>query len=310
MPPTALLQQRILVTGAAGFIGQHLCRRLELLGAEVLGTRVNILDRVKLLALMREHDITACVHLAGLTTVESGYENPAPTLETNIQGTVNVLECARAVGLERVIIASSVHAYGPQPTTPYLETFPLLPTRPYETSKACADMIAQSYALTFNLPVLIPRFVNTYGPGDMHTQRLIPKTIRSLLQGHPPLLWGGGSIQRDYLFIDDAIEAYMKLLQVDMTSVGQNRAINIGTGHLASVREVMEIIARCMQTPLQVTAASAERQSEIISQQVSIAKADTVLAWTPTVDLKEGLRRTVNWYVHHDKVRAKALAKI
>jgi CDP-glucose 4,6-dehydratase len=268
---------------------------------------MNILDRVKLLDLMREHKITSCLHLAGLTTVESGYENPAQMLATNIQGAVNILECARAVGLERVIIASSVHAYGSQPT-PYLETSPLLPTRPYETSKACADMVAQSYAATFNLPVLIPRFVNTYGPGDTHTERLIPKTIHSLLHGQPPTLWGG-SIQRDYLFIDDAIEAYVKLLQVDTATVGQNRAINIGTGQLTSVQEVMRIIARCMDVPFQVTTTAAERLGEIISQEVSITKAFNVLAWTPTVDLAAGLLRTVSWYTHQDKVRAKALSK-
>lgn len=319
MPSPTLHHKRILITGVDGFIGQHLLQRLLEQDIQVLGTslgdldtdqvfQINILDRAKLIAFMRKHRVTTVVHLAGLNTVENGYENPGDTFETNIQGMVNVLEIARTLHLERAIVASSVHVYGSQ-QTPYLETAPLLPTRPYETSKAAADLIAQSYAATFNLPVIIPRFVNTYGPGDQHTERLIPKTIRSLLLGEPPTLWGE-SILRDYLFIDDAMAAYMKLLDVTPDAVGQNRAINIGTGRLTSVEEVMRQIAQCMDVPFKVTKIAAERQQEIVSQEVSIAKALNVLGWTPAVDLTEGLRQTVDWYMHHDKVRVTARSKI
>lgn len=310
MTSLALPNQRILVTGATGFVGSHLLARLRSAGATVFGesTILDVLDHPALLALIKKQAITSCVHLAGLTTVESGLNKPSQTLQTNIQGTINVLECARAARLERVIIASSVHAYGLGPT-PYLETSPLLPTRPYETSKACADLIAQSYAATFNLPVLIPRFVNTYGPGDQHTQRLIPKTISSLLQGNSPTLWGG-SIKRDYLFIDDAVEAYIKLLQVDPGSLGQNRAINIGTGQLTSVQAVMRIIAQCLDVPFQVTKITPDRPGENLSPEVSCAKALNVLGWTAAIALEDGLRRTVKWYARQDKVRARALSKI
>jgi CDP-glucose 4,6-dehydratase len=307
-PIATLDHQRVLITGANGFIGQHLMKSLRSRGITVFGQYLDILDYSSILRFMQDHTITTCVHLAGFTTVENGYANPAQTLETNIQGTINVLEGARVANLERIVISSSVHVYGLQPP-PFYETSPLLPTRPYETSKACADMIAQSYATTFNLPVLIPRFVNTYGPGDTHLERLIPKTITRLLQGKSPTMWKE-LIQRDYLFIDDVVEAYIKLIQMDPATLGENRAINIGTGYLTSVQDIMTTIAHVMNIPLHVSTTTTKRQkTEVLTQQVSTDKALQLLDWQATVNLEEGLHRTVLWYMHHYRVREKASSK-
>lgn len=302
-----LKNKRILVTGSTGFVGSHLVKKLTLLGANVFelsrlkkGKKVltaNIVDFSTLDTFVQENKIQVCVHLAAESLVEQGQEDPYRTFKTNIDGTLNVLEVARKYGLERVIVASTVHVYGKN-KVPYFEKYPPMPSRPYETSKTCTDLIAQSYADTFNLPVLIPRFVNIYGPVDLNFSRLIPKTIKSVLNNELPQMWGGGAV-RDYLYIDDALDAYIELLRVPLDTIKGNRIFNFGSNNKATVEEVIQKIITHSGKNLSIERIDDQRNLEIDEQYVSFAKARKFLKWNPTVSLDTGLQSTIEWYKLH-----------
>lgn len=304
MEAPSLGGKRVLVTGITGFVGSHVARRLTSLGAEVFGIsrsvfgenvlRASILETEAIQKFMKRHGIEVCIHLAGESTVEGGQENPARTFSVNVQGTVSLLECARAVPLERVIVASTSQVYGAH-AAPCDETAPLRASRPYEVSKTCADLVAQSYAASFGLHVLIPRFVNTYGPGDTHLQRLIPRTIRGVLLGQPPMMWGG-DVKREYLYVDDAVEAFLRLLHVPFSRVGRNVVFNIGTEQPISVREVISKILALGGVPLPIRRVADERRDEVPLQSVSTTHARDILDWTPRVSLEGGLQATLAWY--------------
>lgn len=298
--------KRILITGSQGFIGSHLVKQLTKLGADVYGTsrsrsgdnlyKIDIFNFEQLNLLMQRKKINCCIHLAGESVVEAGQENPYQTFSVNIQGTLNVLEAGRRNKLERLIIASTSHVYGNN-NLPYHESYPTQPSRPYETSKACTDLIAESYARTFQLPVLIPRFVNIYGPGDLNFSRIIPKTMRSVILGDSPQMWGDGTVSRDYLYIDDAVDAYCLLLQADIAAISDNRIFNFGTSNVITVRKLIQrIIDLSVKKNRIIKNAQARRMSEIKSQYVSWGKAKRLFGWEPKVSLEQGLRKSFDWY--------------
>lgn len=300
-----LINKRILITGITGFVGKALSNGLKSSGAIVYGIsrsvkndainlNADILDYSKINKFIKDSDIEICFHLASASLVEEGQTHPYQTFKVNTGGTLNILESARNNNLEKVIIASTSHVYG-ENKVPYLESYTPKPTRPYETSKACTDIIAQSYAESFDLPVLIPRFVNIYGPGDLNFQRLIPKTIKSVLEDVSPKMWGGGAV-RDYLFIDDAIDAYIRLATLEMEHVGSNRVFNFGSSNRISVKELIKKIIKISGKKLEIKKVPQERQEEIESQYVSSKKAKQLLGWKPKVDLDLGLKKTVAWY--------------
>ncbi len=300
-----LRNKRILITGITGFVGKALSNRLKSLGAIVYGIsrsvnndrsnlNADILDYPKINKFIKDSKIDICFHLASTSLVEEGQLHPYQTFKVNTEGTLNILESARNNNLEKIIIASTSHVYGKN-KVPYLESYTPKATRPYETSKACTDIIAQSYSESFNLPVLIPRFVNIYGPGDLNFQRLIPKTIKSILKDVPPKMWGGEAI-RDYLFIDDAIDAYLLLAKVNINKVGTNRIFNFGSGNMISVEKLIKKIIKISGKDLKIKEVAEERKGEIESQYVSFNKATKLLGWTPKISLDVGLKKTVAWY--------------
>ncbi len=222
--------KKILITGITGFVGSNLAKRLSTLGASVYGIsrsvenkrikKLNILHYKSIQGLIEQLNVNICIHLAADSLVEKGQKKPYEVFTTNIQGTLNILESSRINKVEKIIIASTSHVYGKN-KVPYFERYAARPSRPYETSKTCTDLIAQSYAETYKLPVLIPRFVNIYGPGDLNFGRLIPRTIKSVLLEKSPKMWGGDAL-RDYLYIDDAIDAYIALINLPKDKVKQN----------------------------------------------------------------------------------------
>lgn len=296
--------KQVLITGIQGFIGSHLAEALQKKGAIVWGIsrtvekgnilKANIIDYSRIDEIIKEKKIEICFHLAAESIVESGQEDPYQTLKINILGTLNVLESARKNNLEKVIIASTVHVYGDNPL-PFKEEYTPRPTRPYETSKTSLDLIAQSYTETFHLPVLISRFCNIYGPGDRNYNRLIPKTIKSVLNNEHPVMWGGGSL-RDYLYIDDVITAYLKLGEVAIPSVGKNRIFNFGTGEHYTVETVIKKIIRIAGKKTTIKKIQEKRTNEILKQYVSSKKAKKLLQWSTKVSLDDGLKKTINWY--------------
>lgn len=296
--------KKVLITGITGFVGSHLAKRLETLGAKVYGIsrttegeniiKANISNFSAVNKFMRNSKINICYHLAGESLVESGQKDPYNTFKINIGGVLSILGSARKNKLEKIIVASTTHVYGSN-KLPYLEEYAPEPSRPYETSKACIDLIAQSYAETFNLPVLIPRFVNIYGPGDLHFTRLIPKTIKAVLLGISPKMWGGEAV-REYLFIDDAVDAYIKLAKADLSLLKGNRVFNFGSGIRISVKDLIEKIIDSSDKNLKIKKIDDGRSSEIKSQYVSSIKAKKLLGWKPKTTLEEGLKKTLAWY--------------
>ena len=304
MNKTVMKGKNVLVTGARGFVGSNLIQRLEHLGANVFGLshssekanilKANILNYTKVSSIVKDKKIHICFHLAGEALVEAGQEKPFETFKLNVEGTLNILEIGRKQHLERVIIASSSHVYA-RNKIPYFESYTPRPSRPYETSKACTDLIAQSYADSFNLPVLIPRFVNIYGPGDLNFNRLIPLTIKNILSDSAPTMWGGDAI-RDYLYIDDAIDAYISLASVNIKKVGTNRIFNFGSNNTISVKDLIGKIISLTGDTVKIKRIDDKREAEIKSQYVSSRKAARLLQWDPKISLHEGLKQTIAWY--------------
>lgn len=295
----------MLVTGSSGFIGRHLTVFLRKEGARVLGVsrhpqdedierKIDISVQKEVSDLFQEFKPDVCFHLASEALVEHGSHEPYETFRNNILGAVNILEAARNNRISRIVVASTSHVYGKAPL-PYHEDDPARPSRPYETSKTCVDLIAQSYADSFNVPVLIPRFVNIYGPGDLNYSRIIPKTMRSVILGKNPVMWGG-SAKREYMYIDDAISAYSKLGKITDEQLEKNRIYNVGSGVSISARDIVNKIILLSGKKLRIKRIQEGREEELPEQVVSSDKIRRVMRWKPQVNINEGLRITYEWY--------------
>jgi CDP-glucose 4,6-dehydratase len=318
-----------LVTGGRGFVGAWLAR-----GLLESGARVTSLDRrprsgtpstLGMLGLdgdvdevegdLRDAELAARVigergvdtvfHLAAETIVGTVQASPVQGFESNVRGTWTLLQACRERGVERVVVASSDKAYGAHDELPYREDFPLQPTAPYEASKAAADLIARSFWHSYGLPVAVTRFANIYGGGDLNFSRLIPEAVSAALDGRPPVLRSDGSPERDFLYVEDAVSAYLAIARgLDRDEV-RGEAFNAGGGRPHPVREVVEIVARLAGTGLEPEIqGQGNPAGEIDRQWVDPTKIREVLGWEPRVGLEEGLRRTIEWYREHPEARA------
>jgi len=320
-----------LVTGGHGFVGAWICRQLlergdrvasldrgarkggqsalGLLGiaGEVAEVAGDLLDAELLRRALAEHQVDTVFHLAAQTLVGPAAESPAATFETNVRGTWIVLEACRENGVERVVVASSDKAYGAHEKLPYREDFSLRPTAPYEASKAAADLLARSYWPSYGVPVAVTRFANIYGGADTNFSRLIPEAVSAALNGRPPVLRSDGSPQRDFLYVEDATAAYLAIADgLDRDEV-RGEAFNAGGGRPYPVGEVVSMIARLAGTDVEPEILGAGNPvGEIDRQYVDPTKIREVLGWEPKVDLKEGIRRTIEWYREHPQARAPA----
>jgi CDP-glucose 4,6-dehydratase len=222
------------------------------------------------------------------------------TFEANVAGTWAVLEAVRrSPRVEQVVTASSDKAYGAQPELPYDEDMPLLAVNPYDVSKACADLIAQSYHQTFGVPVCITRCGNFFGPGDRNWERLVPGTIRSLVQGERPIIRSDGTMIRDYLYVVDGALAYLLLAESmveDPSLIGH--AFNFSTETPLTVLDLVSKLQQAAGTNLEPDV-RATATHEIDSQFLSAAKARKMLGWAPTFTVEEALAETVTWYREH-----------
>jgi CDP-glucose 4,6-dehydratase len=317
---------RALVTGGRGFAGSWLARTLLEAGSEVtsldregdspsglelhgIAAEVNdvagdLRDAELLLRLLRENDVDSVFHLGAQAIVGDANASPAPTFETNVAGTWVVLEACREAGIERVVVASSDKAYGPHDELPYTEDTALRPTYPYDVSKAAADLIARSYWHTYGLPVAVTRFANLYGGGDRNFSRLIPETVTAVLDGRRPVIRSDGSPERDFLYVADAASAYLAIAEaLDTRDLG-GEAFNAGSGEARSVREVVELV--CELGPSEVEPdyqGTGNPSGEIDRQYLDATKIRERIGWQPEVDLREGLRRTLDWYAAHPEIR-------
>jgi CDP-glucose 4,6-dehydratase len=311
--------RQVLVTGATGLVGSWLTRCLREAGADVVclvrdwipqsevvhsGTldsvkvvRGDICDRDILERTLGEYEINTVFHLAAQTIVGIANRNPVSTFESNIAGTWNVLEaCRRSPCVKAVVLASSDKAYGDQEILPYSEDTPLEGRHPYDVSKSCADLIAQTYGKTYALPVAITRCGNFYGGGDLNWNRIVPGTIRSVLRGERPVIRSDGKFVRDYFYVEDGAAAYMllaeKLLSNDRW---RGQAFNFSNEIQVTVLDLVRLILKEMNSSLEPDVRN-EASNEIRHQYLSACRARTELGWSPLFTLDEGLMKTISWY--------------
>lgn len=308
-----------LVTGATGLVGGWLSKRLIDLGADVVclvrdgvpqsmlvtdglmtqvkTVRGDITDQALLERVLGEYEIDTVIHLAAQTIVGIANRNPVSTFDTNIRGTWSLLEaCRRSPQIKQVVIASSDKAYGAQEKLPYDETAPLEGRHPYDVSKSCADLIAQTYAHTYDLPVAVTRCGNFYGGGDLNWNRIVPGTIRSVLRGQRPIIRSDGEYVRDYFYVEDGAAAYTLLAQRLADDPGvAGQGFNFSIELQVTVLELTERILALMGSDLEPDIRN-EASGEIRHQYLSAQKARGELGWQSQFTLDQGLARTIDWY--------------
>lgn len=311
--------KQVLVTGAGGFIGSHLTERLVELGASTralvhynaLGTwgwldespfrndievvAGDICDRDSVCQAMRSVEIV--FHLAALIAIPYSYLAPASYVSTNVGGTLNVLQVARDLGVERIVHTSTSEVYGAARYVPIDEAHPLQGQSPYSASKIGADKLAEAFHLSFDLPVVTARPFNTFGPRQS-ARAVIPTIITQCLTGKTVRL-GNLHPTRDLNYVADIVEGY--LLAASVSAV-VGRTINLGSGREISIGELAQLIARLIGRP--ITIESDEQRVRPEKSEVERLLADntlarTLLGWGPVVTLKEGLEHTIEWMRQH-----------
>ncbi len=311
-------ERTVLVTGATGLLGSCLVNELLDAGAYVVSlvrdgvpessfirsglserttvVRGDVRDGALIERALGEYEVDTVIHLAAQTIVQTANRNPVSTFEVNVGGTWTLLEACRRVGIRQVVLASTDKAYGTHTNLPYTEEMPLQGNHPYDVSKSCADLIGQTYAASYALPVAITRCANLYGGGDLNWSRIVPGTIRSILRGERPVIRSDGRYVRDYLYVKDAARAYMltaSRLPDDRTLAGA--AFNLSCEAPVTVLELVDRLTALMGSDLEPDVRD-EASNEIREQYLSAERARKMLGWAPLYDLDEGLRETVAWY--------------
>ena len=314
----------VLVTGAQGFVGAWLTERLLDVGARVVALRrdvepesrfhtdgiegrcviaqADLLEYETLVRVINEHEVSAVFHLAAQTIVGTANRSPLSTFDTNVRGTYVLLEACRAVGVvgspvERIVVASSDKAYGDHDELPYREDFALQPRFPYDVSKACTDLIARSYAHTFDLPVAVTRLANVYGGGDGNWSRIVPDTARALVGGERPVIRSDGTPERDYLYVEDAVDAYLAVAASLDDPGMRGRAWNAGWGTPLAVREIVDRLIAVSGVRVEPDVqGEGTPHGEIDRQYLDSTAIREELVWGPTRTLDEGLAAAWAWY--------------
>jgi CDP-glucose 4,6-dehydratase len=309
----------VLVTGATGLLGGWIVKALLALDADVVClvrdwvpqselVRRGALERVKvargdvrdqamLERVLNEFEVDTVLHLAAQTIVGTANRNAVSTFETNVAGTWSMLEAARRCSsVKQIVLASSDKAYGDQAGLPYTEAMPLQGRHVYDASKSCADLVAQSFAHVYGVPVAITRCGNFYGGGDLNWNRIVPGTIRSVLRGKPPVIRSDGSFVRDYIYAEDAVGAYLFLAEhLARKPELRGEAFNFSNETQVSVTELVARILGMMRSDLKPEILN-QATNEIRHQYLSAEKARRVLGWKPLFTLDSGLERTIGWY--------------
>jgi CDP-glucose 4,6-dehydratase len=316
--------KKVFVTGATGVVGLNLVNRLIGCNAEVVALVRDFVPKTKLmgewvsggsdvtivrgdlqdydvvLRALSEYESEYIFHLGAQTIVGVGNRSPVTTFRANIEGTWNLLEAARVLEtysstIKAVCVASSDKAYGSSPFLPYTEDMPLKGEHPYDVSKSCTDLLAQSYAKTYHLPVTIARMGNIYGFGDLNFNRIVPGTIKSILQDKPVEIRSDGTPIREYFFVLDAVSAYLTLAEKIGRAGVPGEAFNFSSGEKFSVLEIVSKIIDLMGADVRPKLLGTSRH-EIQDQYLSIEKAEKILDWIPQYKTDEGLRMTIDWY--------------
>ena len=317
--------RRVLVTGAYGFLAGHLVEVLLDADAEVIGMIRDIPPasylqlcgndaRITLAPgdmtvtedcsrVVSDHDCSVVFHIAAQAIVGAANRCPLGTIAANVVGTCNMLEACRRLNdsdrsrlIEAVVVASSDKAYGDQAVLPYEEDAPLLGLHPYDASKACADLLTRTYHNTYDLPASVTRCSNLYGPGDLNMSRIVPDTIRAVLNDTAPVIRSDGTPKRDYLYVKDAAIAYLILAEKTASGAAAGQAYNIGTGTPLTVLELVhKIIEASGKTDLEPDIQGTS-WGEITHQYLDCTKAEAELGWSATTSVEDALAVTCEWY--------------
>jgi CDP-glucose 4,6-dehydratase len=309
----------VLVTGATGLLGGWMVQALVESGADVVAlvrdwvprsefVATGLIERVRVVRgdvrdqevverSINEYEVDTVLHLAAQAIVQRANRNPIPTLETNVRGTWAVLEaCRRSSTVKQIVVASSDKAYGDQEVLPYNESTPVFGRNPYDVSKSCADLIAQMYAHTYDLPVCVTRCGNFYGGGDLNWNRIVPGTIRSVVRGDRPIIRSDGQYTRDYIYVKDGVHAYLLLAE----RLAGNRALagevfNFSYEQPLTVLQLVDRLLAVMGSSLEPDVRN-EASNEIRDQYLDAGKARRMLQWAPAYTLDAALGETVDWY--------------
>jgi len=313
-------EKRVLVTGATGLVGTWLVKSLlekkahviilvrdhdpqsELVRSRLINQTtvvngaledIHAIDRA-----INEHEVDTVFHLGAQTIVGTALRNPLPTFEANIRGTYNLLEVCRQHKslVKRIVVASSDKAYGTSPKLPYTEDMPLRGEGPYDVSKSCTDLISSSYYCTYDLPIAIARCGNIFGGGDLNWSRIVPGTIRSIYNGTVPIIRSNGLYTRDYIYIQDVVEAYLTLAENIERKEVKGQGFNFGPSLPYNVLDMVGAIQRLMNRPDLNPKILNEAKAEILDQTLCSKKAERLLGWKPAYNLEDGLKETIQWY--------------
>lgn len=320
---TNLSGLNVLVTGGTGVIGAWLLKRLvevqinttvllwddhknpELEKNSTLTKTTNIhgtLTDINLLkSIIQEHDINLIYHLGAQAIVESAFNDPFTTFESNIRGTYNLLEACRShnTNIQGIIVASSDKAYGTHKNLPYTENTGLNGLFPYEVSKSCTDLLARSYAITYDMPISIARCGNVYGGGDLNWNRIIPGTILELFNERAPIIRSDGTHLRDYIYVEDIIDAYITLSSATISGIAPGQAFNFGNNNPVSVLDLVNAISLHMGNTHLTPVIKDSAKGEIHSQYLDSSRAQEILDWEPKYSLSAGLQQTIKWYIEY-----------
>jgi len=311
------MNKNILITGGTGFLGAYIAKRLVESADSVTIVTLDIKQKTTLKfldidmkkinlvkgdirdfefikLLFNEYEFDTVYHLGALSEVKKCQPNPKLAFETNIAGTINILEAARLYGnVKAIAVSSSDKAYG-KGEVPYVESTPMNGRGIYEVSKSCTDLIARSYFYNYDLPVVVTRCSNLYGGGDMNMSRIIPNTIQLALKGESPMIWKGSEEStREFLYIEDAVDGYLSLVKNIATTAGYG--FNMGSGEIISIGDLVNMILEKIDNSLSVNYIEKDFP-EINHQYLDSGKIKKYTGWKPKTNLHEGLEKSIEIY--------------
>jgi len=311
------MKKNILITGGFGLLGSNLYKFLVSKSNNVfiLDKKKNFLkknylkinknkvflgdylDKKLIKKILIKKKINIIFHTGAVTQVLDAIKNPEYTYENNIQGTLNFLEIIRKFNKKIIFIySSSDKAYGEVGKKSYTEETCLNSVFPYDVSKSCSDLICQSYSKTYDLKIGILRCANLYGPGDLNKNRLINGFIISTIKNKTFRIRSNGKLVRDYLFIDDAVNAYYLTMLSLIKKNSKLRIYNVGSKYNMNVFDMIKKISKLnLNKQIKIKVLNTSKK-EILTQKLNYRKISKELNWKQYINLNEGLRQTYNWY--------------
>ena len=315
--------KKVLVTGATGLVGSWLVKALlkrksiivalvrdidyqtefyrsgDYLQTNIVNGSLENFSTIE--RAINEYEVDTIFHLGAQTIVGAAYREPLQTFESNIRGTYHILEACRRHQefVKEIVVASSDKAYGIADKLPYTEDMPLKGSHPYDVSKSCTDLLAQTYSYTYNLPIAIARCGNIYGGGDLNWSRIIPGTILSLLNNKRPVIRSNGKYIRDYIYIKDIVDAYINLAESITKKNISGEAFNFSNESRMTVIEIVNKIRSIMGKEDLEPQILNLNLKEIPEQLLSAEKAHKILGWYSKYDLEKGISETVAWYENY-----------